>query len=380
MTQPATWGSPRIADAPVPPEDYAVRADDSLDALLSSHSGATRPAYAVAGTLWHDTGDGFLRHYNGVNDLKVITEDASGDVALTGGLTVDTDTLVVDEVNGRVGIAGAGAPISALQVGASGITTDLGASFSAHRAVDGDVLHYLINAEQSVAASVNETVGLYLGWRDAATGVAQATKIVAGKEGDYTTAGNADSFMAFYTTLNNTMGERMRVNSAGALLHGTTTAGSAGAGDIVANGGIFLGGSAAANKLDDYEEGTWTPTITFGGASVGMTYDAQVGAYTKIGDLVTVSAWVDLSAKGSSTGAAQGAGLPFTSGNIPNRFVAASLRASGITFADFLQGYQRHNTTVIYLEETTNAGVNTVLDDTNFADTSQLMVSVSYRV
>ena len=41
-------------------------------------------------------------------------------------------------------------------------------------------------------------------------------------------------------------------------------------------GGIYLGGTAAANKLDDYEEGTWTGTMANDG--VGNT---TTGSYTK---------------------------------------------------------------------------------------------------
>jgi len=44
-------------------------------------------------------------------------------------------------------------------------------------------------------------------------------------------------------------------------------------------GGIYLGGSTDA--LDDYEEGTWTPT--YNGASGGT----NVGFYVKVGDIVT---------------------------------------------------------------------------------------------
>src|SRR3990167_11044788 len=44
--------------------------------------------------------------------------------------------------------------------------------------------------------------------------------------------------------------------------------------------------SATANDLDDYEEGTWTPGISFGGAAVGVAYDNQFGYYTKIGNMV----------------------------------------------------------------------------------------------
>jgi hypothetical protein len=32
-------------------------------------------------------------------------------------------------------------------------------------------------------------------------------------------------------------------------------------GSIEVSDGVYLGGTGAANKLDDYEEGTWTPTL-----------------------------------------------------------------------------------------------------------------------
>ena len=96
----------------------------------------------------------------------------------------------------------------------------------------------------------------------------------------------------------------MRLNSSGALLHGTTTAGSAGAGDIVVNGGVYLGGTAAANKLDDYEEGTWTPTMA------GLTLTTDDGKYTKVGELVTCTFFINSTGITSSGGANLG-GLPF---------------------------------------------------------------------
>jgi len=61
--------------------------------------------------------------------------------------------------------------------------------------------------------------------------------------------------------------------------------------------------SSDANTLDDYEEGTWTPGLTFGGGSTGMSFSLQTGTYTKVGRLVCASFGFILSAKGSSTGA-----------------------------------------------------------------------------
>jgi hypothetical protein len=52
--------------------------------------------------------------------------------------------------------------------------------------------------------------------------------------------------------------------------------------------GIYLGGTGAANYLDDYEEGTWTPTVIHQSAPTGgVTYSLQDGMYTKIGNIVT---------------------------------------------------------------------------------------------
>ena len=70
--------------------------------------------------------------------------------------------------------------------------------------------------------------------------------------------------------------------------------------------------SSDANTLDDYEEGTWTPTLNFGGGSTGITYGGQLGTYVKIGKLVWLNCRLTLTAKGSSTGSARVAGLPFT--------------------------------------------------------------------
>lgn len=76
--------------------------------------------------------------------------------------------------------------------------------------------------------------------------------------------------------------------------------------------------STDANTLDDYEEGTWTPTLRFGGNSVGMTYSTQTGTYVKVGRHVTIGGNITLSAKGSSTGAATIGGLPFAAGGTIN--------------------------------------------------------------
>ena len=69
--------------------------------------------------------------------------------------------------------------------------------------------------------------------------------------------------------------------------------------------------SSDANTLDDYEEGTFTPTI-FGGTTAGSTtYTNQSGAYTKVGRVVYFIVDVNWSAQ-TGTGALYMGGLPFT--------------------------------------------------------------------
>ena len=77
---------------------------------------------------------------------------------------------------------------------------------------------------------------------------------------------------------------------------------------ILAGGGItFNGDTAAANALDDYEEGNWTPTVHQGG--YGLT--VSMARYNKIGRQVTILADLTLTGSGNSSDLIIG-GLPFT--------------------------------------------------------------------
>ena len=72
--------------------------------------------------------------------------------------------------------------------------------------------------------------------------------------------------------------------------------------DLYLSGGVYLGGTGSANKLDDYEEGTWTPVPSSGSFS---SYNCN---YTKIGSLVRITIDVVIGAGGGSIIY----GLPFT--------------------------------------------------------------------
>lgn len=93
----------------------------------------------------------------------------------------------------------------------------------------------------------------------------------------------------------------------------------------LAAGGIqFKGDTAAANALDEYEEGTWTPTYVGSTTTPSINYAEQYGRYTRIGNVCHVEARLVI---GSNTGDVSGGsgnlyvdGLPFdtaTSANPP---------------------------------------------------------------
>ena len=63
--------------------------------------------------------------------------------------------------------------------------------------------------------------------------------------------------------------------------------------DLYLSGGVYLGGTGSANLLDDYEEGSWTPSLDGStGALTSITYVSRDGHYRKIGDTVIV--WWDM--------------------------------------------------------------------------------------
>jgi len=77
---------------------------------------------------------------------------------------------------------------------------------------------------------------------------------------------------------------------------------------------LRIGADSTANELDDYEEGTFTPTISsYIGGSITPVYNSQLGEYTKVGNIVTasISLSLDTSTTFSGTGDLIFGGLPY---------------------------------------------------------------------
>jgi len=97
-----------------------------------------------------------------------------------------------------------------------------------------------------------------------------------------------------------------------------TTIGVGGATPSASGAGITFPATASAssdaNTLDDYEEGTWTPTLVFSGGAGTLSYATRTGYYTKIGRVVYISMNLIFS-KGTASGTMDSiSGLPFSSG------------------------------------------------------------------
>ena len=133
--------------------------------------------------------------------------------------------------------------------------------------------------------------------------------------------------------------------------------------------------STDANTLDDYEEGTFTPTV--GGTSV--TYSSRSGQYIKIGRLVQFQLYIALSggAPNNTIG-----GLPFTvsNGSDSNYSMGISAYAnSGITFAagkTYPSPYAAINTTTI---QYVAGGSNTGVSDVTVANTASFYLTGTYQ-
>lgn len=138
--------------------------------------------------------------------------------------------------------------------------------------------------------------------------------------------------------------------------------------------------SANANTLDDYEEGTWTPTI-IGSTTAGTgTYTSQVGRYTKIGNIVTVQIYLYWTAH-TGTGGMQISGLPFNLANISGLYGSPSFGLNeniSLTAGYYLGGYANINSDRIILLQYPVGG-GSVLGVPVDA-TGELSVSLTYRV
>jgi hypothetical protein len=132
-----------------------------------------------------------------------------------------------------------------------------------------------------------------------------------GTQGSSTYIAGASSGLRFAAT------NIMPVNSSGTFTDNTSDLGGSTERfkDLYLSGGVVfdaVAGNATSNTLDDYEEGTWTPTVEGAGTGGSYTLSGVSAQYTKVGNLVTLKAQFGFSAASGGTSYARVHGLPFS--------------------------------------------------------------------
>ena len=126
-------------------------------------------------------------------------------------------------------------------------------------------------------------------------------------------------YVAFRNSSGSLIGSISRNGTASSLKFNTTSSGTTGS--YLLDSGIAFPAtqvaSSDANTLDDYEEGTWTPTYYGDGTAGTTTYTGQKGSYTKIGNRVFIE--LDVSWSGQTgTGSGLIGGLPYAGASYSN--------------------------------------------------------------
>lgn len=130
--------------------------------------------------------------------------------------------------------------------------------------------------------------------------------------------------------------------------------------------------SANANTLDDYEEGTWIPSL--GG---NTTYSAQVGRYNKIGRQVHVDFSINVTTLGTGSTTTV-TGLPFTSGATYISVGACSFNSLASSLV-FLTAQINASSSSVIFPALTGAATGTSTPAI-FGNSAQVSCSVTYSV
>ena len=153
--------------------------------------------------------------------------------------------------------------------------------------------------------------------------------------------------------------------------------------DLYLSGGAYLGGTAAANKLDDYEEGTWTPVLadaTSGGNTA--TIASADGTYTKVGRLVTVGCRLaDIDTSGmTSSNAIYIRGLPFTVAS-STRTQVGTVLLDRITFSGFVTSFAVNSSSYVLLYKNISSANDAALVISDITSTgSDINFTIQYEI
>ena len=261
--------------------------------------------------------------------LQFITGDTGG--VQTAKMTIQPDT-------GYVGI-GTTTPTSKLQVSDGGIQTRL------NYVSGSDTYMAYVQAD---SGSVDTS--LYIA-RGGSGGQQSAIEFYEDSTGTY-----RDNKMTFKLTQPNSYNvqEYMRFQ------YSTATTGLVNIQaykPIVAMEGVYIGASSNFNQaphhLDDYEEGSFTPTFV-GTSGLAITYDTQVGRYVKVGRVVHAFVELGSDAVTYASGNLEINGLPFAADDVDGAATVGLNYSFATSLANYTFSINENNSKInIYLRNAT---------------------------
>tara|TARA_R110000796_G_scaffold46044_3_gene111443 strand:+ start:3177 stop:5639 length:2463 start_codon:yes stop_codon:yes gene_type:complete len=310
-----------------------------------------------------NTPSGKLRGYDGILSLEADTGNVQANSYV--GFSVDGSERMRIDASGNVlvGKTAANNTVVGVEAKANGnfsaVADNITPVLIRRKTSDGDLIEFAQNSTTVGSIGSKGGVDMYIG---------KGTTGLRFYDGSNSDAGTG-ILVPWNTSTNLKRDAQMNLGS-----------GSERFNSLYLSGGVYLGGTGAANKLDDYEEGTWTPTL-FGQTTAGTpTYTFREGWYVKVGSMVTVSAAFNLSALSGVAGDLRISGLPFTS---TATFTADSnvgpLRLNGVNsepdgFCVIVIGGE-----AAVAMRSINANSDTNLLGSNLTNTTGLGFQVSYR-
>ena len=400
----------------------AVRADlnNALAAIVSNNSNATAPATTYAYQWWADTTANQLKLRNSANDDWIVMQELDGTLLMEDGTAAapglsfasDTDTGFFRPAANQLGIATSG--VERVEFGTTEVVfNDSGEDIDLRIEGDDEPNLLVVNAGnnrigigESAPGTLVEIVSeapyvtLKNSTEEDTDGGRESRLIFEGEQsgGEISTLarievshdGAADDQKGKLVISTNTGVDgasptaAIAIDSSQQVGIGTTSPAVDldVSGEIRASTGILFGtDTAAANTLDDYEEGTWTPT--FIGATTAGSYTFTSNAwYTKIGDTVTAYAeLINITDSSLGSGQLNVGGLPFTNGAKSALgsvlFSSFNVNDSTVNITAFISAGQSVVKFFETLDNTSLSGVN-VTDRVD--DTADLYLQVTYKV
>ena len=343
---------------------------------------STTPAASLTGTFTQDAGAVVFNEAGADYDFRVESDNA-------------TYALFVQGSDGAVGI-GTSSPDLRLEQKLDIATSDdyggMSISTWSTNNTDMPILDFKKSGHATIGTHVavedDELLGIIVFRGSDGVEFLDAAYILGSADGAVTGGGTNDmpGRLTFHTTPDGGSGceERMRIDHAGDV---TFT------GDLKMADGKGIDFSAmttpadatgmAAEILDDYEEGTWTPVLSDADADNATPASGEaVGTYTKIGDFVSVRWYYTCSSLGDVNNGVRFTGLPFTAKNVSfdkGVFVAAVAGNLGISFGQNIGGFCQPNQSFLYLE-TWDAGTgSTEMAESEFSDDGSITMFGNYH-